>query len=153
MSKPLSKAASQFRHAISRAKERYGLTLNRDRYRQLCQQIQDGKGTCLGKQSNRLSVWSIVVEDTTGIVRCNVVYDKQRHTICTFLPKDITDAKGVEIPKPYANFPDAINPLTEELDEMFEQMQTPEHREATRRAFNATPAELGRAAVEAAKKQ
>lgn len=96
--KPLSKAASQFRHAARRAQERYGLDLNKDRYRQLCQFVQDGHGECLGKQSNRLTVWRIVVPLDGGIhLTCNVVYDKQRHTIVTFLPPGITDAKGVTI--------------------------------------------------------
>ena len=38
-------------------------------------------------------------------------------------------------------------------DEMFERMQTPEARKAMRRAFNATPKQLGRAALKAAQKE
>lgn len=117
----LSKAACQFRHAARRANLRYGLVLHKDRYLQLCKLIQDGRGTCLGRQSNRLSVWRIEVvrteadallleEKRTEIANvvcglaevkkvsiCNVVYDKQRHRIVTFLPEGITNAKGVSL--------------------------------------------------------
>lgn len=37
------------------------------------------------------------------------------------------------------------------FDEMLARMQTPEARDGARRAFNATPEELGKAAVEYAK--
>lgn len=89
----LSKQAAQFRHAVKRARERYGLELDRDQYMVLCQQIQDGVGEYLGRQSNRLTVWRI------GYGGCsyNVVYDKQRHRIVTFLPPGIIDAKGVSL--------------------------------------------------------
>ncbi len=99
----LTKAAAQARHACRRAYERYGLELNMDKYRQLCKQIQDGKGgVCLGKQSNRLTVWSITTQQTSDLggpmtIVANVVYDKERHTIVTFLPEGITDAKGVSL--------------------------------------------------------
>lgn len=101
----LNKAACQFRHAARRANARYGLVLHKDRYLQLCKLIQDGRGTCLGRQSNRLSVWRIEVVRTDAdalldgqkVSICNVVYDKQRHRIVTFLPEGITNAKGVSL--------------------------------------------------------
>src|SRR5579859_697735 len=40
-----------------------------------------------------------------------------------------------------------IDTLREEWDAMFEEMQKPGYRQAMRRAFAATPEELGRAAV------
>lgn len=96
-----SKASAQYLHAKKRAAERYGLELNREIYGRLCQAIQDGKGQCMGKQSNRLSVWRIQVitgaEVPFKATECNVVYDKQRHTIVTFLPPGITDAHGVAL--------------------------------------------------------
>lgn len=45
----------------------------------------------------------------------------------------------------------SLQTLTAEFDAMLEKMQTPEVRAATRRVFNATPEELTRAAVEAAR--
>lgn len=101
----MNKAQAQMRHAIHRAQERYGLELNRDTYASLCQDIQNGVGVYLGKQSNRLSVWRItaILPETlespgpVGTVTCHVLYDKERHTIVTFLPPGITDAKGVDL--------------------------------------------------------
>jgi DNA polymerase III subunit gamma/tau len=48
--------------------------------------------------------------------------------------------------------PKVLETLTKKFDEMLERMQTPEARAGMERAFNATPAELGAAALEAAKK-
>ncbi len=96
-SPPRSKASAQYLHAKKRASERYGITLTKDSYRVLCKMIQDGQGKCLGKQSNRLTVWKLQLAEFP----VNVVYDKERHTIVTFLPPGITDAKGVKIePEP-----------------------------------------------------
>ncbi|HJZ98449.1 MAG TPA: type II toxin-antitoxin system Phd/YefM family antitoxin [Candidatus Solibacter sp.] len=46
-----------------------------------------------------------------------------------------------------------LNVLTEEFDALLESMQTPKARAAMKRAFNASPKQLGRAAVEAARKR
>lgn len=43
-----------------------------------------------------------------------------------------------------------LDTLTDEFDAMLQEMQTPGARRAIREAFNASPDELGRAAVEAA---
>lgn len=101
-----SKASAQYLHAKKRAQERYGLELTKESYLALCRDIQEGRGTCLGKQSNRLSVWKLQIvvhpevargPKMTIVTSANVVYDKQRHTIVTFLPPGITDAKGVAL--------------------------------------------------------
>lgn len=47
----------------------------------------------------------------------------------------------------------ALNDLAAEYDVLLARMQTPAARKAADAAFNATPAELGRAAVKAARKQ
>lgn len=97
----LSKAAAQFRHAQRNAAERYSVHFNKEGYDALCRQIQDGKGEYLGKQSNRVTVWRIDAMATTTEgqvpVKAVVIYDKLRHRIVTFLPKGITDAKGVDL--------------------------------------------------------
>jgi len=46
----------------------------------------------------------------------------------------------------------ALNDLAAEYDVLLARMQTPQARKAMAAAFNATPAELGRAAVKAARK-
>lgn len=96
-----TKAASEFRHAQKRALERYGIELNKDRYMQLCKQVQENQGKYLGKQSLRLSVWRIETQNTAGEqISSVVIYDKSRHRIVTFLPADATDAKGVPLGEP-----------------------------------------------------
>jgi hypothetical protein len=98
------KAEAQAAHARRRALERYGLELSREQYLELCRGIQDGVGTCLGRQSNRLSVWCLEIrrpgtfpDEKRDLLSCNVIYDKTRHTIVTFLPPGITDAQGVAL--------------------------------------------------------
>lgn len=49
--------------------------------------------------------------------------------------------------------PDELNTLSEEFDAMLDRMQTPAAGRALRRGFDASPAELGEAAVRAAKKK
>jgi hypothetical protein len=46
----------------------------------------------------------------------------------------------------------APDPVTDNLEALFDRMQTPEVRAATRRAFNASPDELRQAAMEAARR-
>ncbi len=46
---------------------------------------------------------------------------------------------------------DKANGLTSKLEELLERMQTPAARRGMEAAFNASPKELGKAAVEAAK--
>lgn len=94
-----SKASAQYLHAKKRAAERYGLELTKEHYQTLCLAIQRGEGTFLGRQSNRVSVWQITVyrASTNDFPKVNVVYDRQRHTIVTFLPPGITDANGVAL--------------------------------------------------------
>lgn len=52
-----------------------------------------------------------------------------------------------------AYFKELTDRLTAEFDEMLERMQAPGAREAMDRAFHATPEELGKAAVAAARKR
>jgi hypothetical protein len=47
----------------------------------------------------------------------------------------------------------AMDALAAEFDEMFARMQTPEAQAGMRAAFNASPEELGRAAVAVARQQ
>lgn len=102
MAKATSKAVAEMRHAIRRATERYDLDLTEDSYLKLCRQVQDGKGQFLGRQTNRLTVWRITADRESRFekeaVTANVVYDKLRHRIVTFLPPEAVDAWGVAIP-------------------------------------------------------
>lgn len=53
---------------------------------------------------------------------------------------------------PDAEILEALEELREKQDELLESMQTPEAREALQKLFEATPEELGDAAVEGAKR-
>lgn len=80
-----SKARSQRSHARKRALQRFDVQLNRHQLQALVTQIQNGFATLVERQSLRVSVWRITLEDGR---RPHVVYDKQRKTIVTFLPED-----------------------------------------------------------------
>lgn len=85
----MKKEKSQLIHAQRRCRERYGLTLGTKAYDDLCGKLQDGGADCvfLEKQSNRISLFAVWYEDEW----VPVVYDKIRHTIATFLPKEALD--------------------------------------------------------------
>lgn len=77
-----SKKINQKYHAKYRAKERYGLTINKEKYQKLVEKIRSGKSISSEKQSNRITIHTLMFEDE--LVR--VVYDKNRKTVVTFLP-------------------------------------------------------------------
>ncbi len=74
-------------HSRSRALERYDLSLNREHLREIVQQIQLGKAAFISRTSNSRTLWKIRVGNTL----CNVVYDKRRKEIVTFLPPEIRE--------------------------------------------------------------
>ena len=71
-------------HAKRRAAERYDLALNKDARREIVQMIQTNKAEFVSKQSNNRSLWRVSYQDKS----LNVVYDKQRSTLCTVLPPE-----------------------------------------------------------------
>jgi hypothetical protein len=71
-------------HAKKRAGERYGIDLNKDARREIVNMIQRGGAEFVSKQSNNRSLWRVQYQDQA----LNVVYDKQRGTMCTVLPKE-----------------------------------------------------------------
>lgn len=81
MRKPPKKLA-QRAHAKRRAKQRYGLTLNRHELRQVVLQIQEGRAKQIEKQGNGKFVFEVTYE---GMV-IPVVYDKTTKNVVTFLP-------------------------------------------------------------------
>jgi hypothetical protein len=95
--KKATKEYAQEMHSRKRFFERYGFELTHDKYMLLCSYLKKGKteyddGTIVvfvAKQSNRTTVKLIRArhfceEDIIA------VYDKQRGTICTFLPAGTT---------------------------------------------------------------
>lgn len=72
----------QLKHAVRRAKERYGLYLTKHDYLNLVSQVRQGKATCVGRDSLRVTVWVVA---HIG-VEMLAVYDSVRGRIATFLP-------------------------------------------------------------------
>lgn len=79
-----TKSQSQKIHAKKRAFERYGLMLNRADLMELVNKIHNNSATLLEKQSHRVRVFLV---ECKGI-KVPVVYDNQRKTIVSFLPKE-----------------------------------------------------------------
>jgi len=81
----MTKAKAQTRHAKRRAMERYGITMNTE---SLVRQIQTGQDAIfVWKQSRRVSHWDVVYKGEM----LRVVYDKERQTVITVLPKEARD--------------------------------------------------------------
>jgi hypothetical protein len=80
------KKKSQKQHAQKRAAQRYGMTVGPQTYNELCKKVQTSSPDCvfLEKQSNRVSMFAVLLEDKW----VPIIYDKQRHTIVTFLPEE-----------------------------------------------------------------
>lgn len=76
-----NKADCQRIHATKRAKERFDLDLNSKDYDQLVNMIQKGKAKFLRKQSNRVSLFNVNFKEQD----MDIVYDKNRKTVVTFL--------------------------------------------------------------------
>ena len=90
----LNKTKCQRAHAKRRANQRYGLSLNRDKLNAMVRLIQEGKCTFIERQSNRVTVFSLLFEGLTF----PVVYDKQRKTIVTVLPPEALEGTKRGIP-------------------------------------------------------
>jgi len=80
----MSKKKAQQRHARKRFAERYGVVFDPRLERDFIQIIQSGDARFVEKQSNRVSLFDI----TMGEEVFRVVYDKERKTIVTVLPKE-----------------------------------------------------------------
>jgi hypothetical protein len=78
----MKKEKGQIKHAIRRAIQRYDLDLYERDILEMVRRIQIGDIISSKKQTNRVSIVEMVVNN----VRCKVAYDKQRKTIATFLP-------------------------------------------------------------------
>ena len=78
-----AKKKSQYQHTQRRACERYGLTIGPKAYNELCQKIKDQNCVFLEKQSNRVSMFAVKMDQQW----IPVIYDKERHSVVTFLPQ------------------------------------------------------------------
>jgi hypothetical protein len=78
-----SKEVAQRHHAKLRAEERYGLHLSNSDLNGIKNQIQEGTAQFMERQTNRVSVFSVTMNNCS----MPVVYDNQRHQVVSFLPE------------------------------------------------------------------
>ena len=83
-----TKAQNEWAHAKRRARERYGLELNRFDRKEIVGIIQVGMSELECRTSNAYKVHLVKYKDRL----LRVVYDSRRKTICTFLPPKEGDA-------------------------------------------------------------
>ena len=80
-------------HAKQRFYQRFGVTLKREEYFKIVDDIQKGKMQFLSRQSNRISRWRGEVK---GIM-CIVIYDKIRKRIVTFIKDSNENRTGLDL--------------------------------------------------------
>lgn len=85
-----SKKKCQTFHARRRAEQRFGIQLNID---EAVKAIQNGNAKLIERQSLRVTVW-LVEQDGK---KFPVVYDKQRQSIATVLPKEYLISFGIKV--------------------------------------------------------
>jgi len=79
------KAITLRRHFKNRLSERYGVQATNEDINKYVQMIQEGRGRIVMKQSRRVSVWDLTINEK--IIR--VAYDKNRGELITALPSDV----------------------------------------------------------------
>ena len=84
-------------HAKKRAKERFGIDLNRHEYAKLVEDINTRRAALVGKISKRIEVYVIYFKNGS---KAHAIYDRTRKTIATFLPvswqiSDIDYQRGI----------------------------------------------------------
>ena len=86
----MDKKKSERIHAKRRALERYDLDFTKKIRNQLLDKIKRSDGTFLFRQSRRVSVWEVEHENK----KYQIVYDRNRKEIVTFLPSGETIEQG-----------------------------------------------------------
>jgi hypothetical protein len=84
MRRQSDKRKAQLRHAARRANERYGLQLSIHDLHRIIHDIQDGRASFVVKQSHRVSLFDVDVQDQ----KIRVAYDRVRKSIATVLTMD-----------------------------------------------------------------
>lgn len=78
------------RHFRRRLAERYGISVSSDEYRQLCGDVQNGRGRLLFRESNTRTHWLVRVNGHT----VRAVYDKTVNGLATALPIETAARDG-----------------------------------------------------------
>lgn len=88
--KPLrTKQQKQRAHCIQRAKERYGLVLNRDSFDRICHALRR-RGRKIGKKSGRF----YVLELLDGPLELYAIWDRSTNQPVTFITKAMAGSHG-----------------------------------------------------------
>lgn len=82
-----NKKKTELKHAIKRARQRFGLELKEHHIFEIVKMIQRGEGVYLHKQSDRISHWILNYSGRDMIA----VYDKNRGMVVTFLTLEMYD--------------------------------------------------------------
>lgn len=75
------KLANQLHHSEQRARERFGISLDRDARFAIHAMIHEGRTRLVQRRSLRISIHELTYEGKL----VHVVYDHKRHTLVTFL--------------------------------------------------------------------
>lgn len=81
------KSQSERIHFKRRLRERYGIRINRNAYRELVDRVLLGETTYIFKQSNTRTIHRMIICNKSVIV----VYDSMRRELVTALPPDLTE--------------------------------------------------------------
>lgn len=77
-----SKAKAERKHCLHRLRERFGVNLSENDYYGIINQIQNNKAKFVDRQSNRVTIWQLVIQQQDVVV----CYDKIRKEIITAIP-------------------------------------------------------------------
>lgn len=83
--KQFTKKEAQKLHALKRLKERYGIEQNSKFLGEIIGKIKNGEATLLEKQSNRVFVCKLEINNLDYFV----VYDNNRESVVTFLTAEM----------------------------------------------------------------
>lgn len=80
----IPKKRAQYLHFKSRLWERYGIRINRSRYRDLCEQVEKHRARLLVRQSRRVSILLLEIDE----LMIPVVWDGFRSRLVSALPDE-----------------------------------------------------------------
>ena len=83
-----NKTKMQIFHAIKRAEERYGSKFSRNDIYEICKKIRNNNTISVGKDGRITNTRSFHIVEYLG-KRYNVIYDRERQTLSTFLPEEV----------------------------------------------------------------
>lgn len=89
-----NKTKTQIKHSIKRAEERYGSKFSENDIYLICRKIIKNNVLSLGNYSRITNTRSFHIVEYLG-ERYNVIYDRERQTLSTFLPKEVDSLEKI----------------------------------------------------------